>query len=73
MAGLEPEPDTSVPAATWAVWRMDEDRCTSKVRGGLTHGEAYRVMGGLAVRGHGVRYWVESESADSHEQNPMKG
>ncbi len=65
MGGFQPEPATSDSTATWAVWRMNANGCASKVRGGLTQAEAYRAIGGLAVRGQGAdRYWVEWEAAE---------
>lgn len=65
MDAPQPEPAASAPTATWAVWRVDASGLTRKVRGGLTQAEAYRAMGGLAVRGTGGgRLWVEAEPAE---------
>jgi hypothetical protein len=47
------------PAATWQVWRIDDNGNTFLMRDQLTHEEADRVVAEFTARGHKQTYWAE--------------
>lgn len=56
-------------AATWTVWRIDDNANTFVVRSGLSKDEADRVAAEFAFHGHKQTYWVEpDEMPRDHQQ-----
>jgi len=48
-------------AATWQVWRIDDNGNTFLMRDDLTQAEADRVVAEFTARGHKQTYWAERE------------
>ena len=53
------------PAATWQVWRIDDNGNTFLMRELLTQAEADRVVAEFTARGHKQTYWAEREDRAS--------
>ncbi len=55
------------PAATWEVWRIDDNGNSFVVRGHLTREEADRVVEEFTARGRKQMYWAEREKTCDHK------
>ena len=61
---MEPNPDEGSKAGKielWAVWRIDDNGNTYKMRDGLSKDAAERVVAEYTARGHKQTYWAERE------------